>query len=423
MAPGRGDACEKPVPATSAITWTPDWTPTWTIVAAIGGIYLSQSMIGGLSFQGVPAALRASGGSLAVIGLFSLILLPWVLKFLWAPLIERWRLPSGAPRRSRQVVAAMQALALGTLVMLASTGMERPWLLFALLMLLAFAAATADIACDGYAVQQLAPAQRGWGNAAQVGGGYLGIVAGSGLFLWLLDRAGWGPACFALAGLMALLSLPFLVRAERHDPGPRPNGIARPSLRRAWRRPQLRSGLILVLTLMAGMRLAHGMIGPFLVDSGFGLGAIGVLRGGGAVVAGLLGTVAAGFAVRRWGAGRILLPLAGLQILTMLPLPLFAGLPDPPALGLAAALLAQTATMAAAFVALYSMLMGLALEEQAGVDFTIFQCADAAVATIAGIAAGLVAEHFGYAACFAVAVAIALGGALALPRVLRRCAA
>ena len=59
--------------------------PLPRILVAIIGIYLVQSLIGGFTFQGIPAALRASGASLEVVGMFSLIMVPWALKFLWAP--------------------------------------------------------------------------------------------------------------------------------------------------------------------------------------------------------------------------------------------------------------------------------------------------------------------------------------------------
>ena len=54
-----------------------------------------RSLVSGIAFQGVPALLRDSGAPLDQVGLAYLAFLPWALKFLWAPWIERYRLPQG----------------------------------------------------------------------------------------------------------------------------------------------------------------------------------------------------------------------------------------------------------------------------------------------------------------------------------------
>lgn len=60
----------------------------------------------------------------------------------------------------------------------------------------------------------------------------------------------------------------------------------------------------------------------------------------------------------------------------------------------------QSISLACALVCLYATLMSLSSPLQAGVDFTLFQCTDAAIAITAGVIGGVVAQHFGYAACF-----------------------
>ncbi|ALV30611.1 hypothetical protein [Pannonibacter phragmitetus] len=72
------------------------------VLVAAGGLYTAQSTIGGLTFLGLPAALRASGMAMEHIGLLSLIMLIWAFKFLWAVPVERWRIRAdgGAGRAS-----------------------------------------------------------------------------------------------------------------------------------------------------------------------------------------------------------------------------------------------------------------------------------------------------------------------------------
>jgi len=70
---------------------------TGRVIFAIAGVYVTQSLVSALSMQSLPALVRAAGGSLALAGATTLFMLPWALKFIWAPWIERWRLPPGNP--------------------------------------------------------------------------------------------------------------------------------------------------------------------------------------------------------------------------------------------------------------------------------------------------------------------------------------
>lgn len=168
-----------------------------------------------------------------------------------------------------------------------------------------------------------------------------------------------------------------------------------------------------------GVRLTQGMIGPFLVDAGLDLSTLGVLNGVGGTIAGLAGTFLGGVIVRRCGPQRAVLLAATLQatVLILLALAVVAGIKSYPVL--VAITILQTASMATGFVSLYSLLMGLASLRQAGVDFTLFQCADAAIAGVAGFGSGVLAQHLGFGWCFAVAATLAVTGALVVGVVLR----
>ena len=71
------------------------------VVLAVGGLYVGQSIISGVTFTGLPALLRDRGIALELVGLAYLAALPWALKFLWAPAVERYRLPAVGANRSR----------------------------------------------------------------------------------------------------------------------------------------------------------------------------------------------------------------------------------------------------------------------------------------------------------------------------------
>ena len=66
----------------------------------LGALYISQGLPYGFFTQALPALMRQQGISLKAIGFASLLVIPWALKFLWAPLIDQLRYGRFGPRRS-----------------------------------------------------------------------------------------------------------------------------------------------------------------------------------------------------------------------------------------------------------------------------------------------------------------------------------
>ena len=389
------------------------------VFVSIGGVYVAQSVIGGVTWTGLPAAMRSYGLPLDQIGLLSLIILPWALKFLWAPAIERFRLPAVGRDRSGLIVLAGGPASVAGLFAVGAAGPSALAPTLALLMAVAFAAATVDIACDGYAVQTLAREHHGWGNAAQVGGAYLGSAIGAGLFLVLLDAAGWRTAVWTMAGLLVLLGLPFVLRASRHAVAEA--RTHRPSLAAALRRPEIRRGLWVAALFVLAHKAALGMLGPFLVDNGLDLATVGILNGVGSMLVGVAAAVAGGAAVRRFGVTAVLCTTLALQGAALLFFAAFATVGGLPVAALMAVSVASSsAIMAAGFVALYAQFMRWSDPRQAGVDFTLFQCMDALVSMAGGIGAGFAAENLGYGVFFGGAGILALVAVPLVAQAVRR---
>lgn len=371
------------------------------IVLAIGGLYVGQSIIGGVTFSALPSVLRDRGLPLDQIGLTYLAVLPWVLKFLWAPAIERYRLPLNGPSRSRSIVLAGGSISAICFILAAIIGPASFAPLMAIFIVVAFAASTVDIACDGHAVESLSERYHGWGNAAQVGGAYLGSAIGSGLFLVLVARLDWTQAMIAMAALLVLLGLPFVLSPAITPADARTH---RPSLRDALIRPEMRRGLALAALYAVSQKWGLVMLGPFLVDSGLDLDSLGIVNGAGGMILGFGCAVLGGALVRLWGARAILVIALILQAVALATLGAAAwigGVHHVLLLGLALA--SSSAIMALGFVALYAQFMKLSDPRQAGIDFTLLQCMDAFVSMIGGVGAGWIAQHFGYSACFGLA--------------------
>lgn len=384
----------------------------WPLVASLGGVYVAQSVIAGVTWTGLPAVMRNEGLPLDRIGLLSLIILPWALKFLWAPAIERVRLPAAGANRSATIVLVGGLASVAGLVAVAFLGPAMLLPTLTVLMAVAFAAATVDIACDGYAVETLSRNRQGWGNAAQVGGAYLGSAIGAGFFLYLVQTAGWQWAVIAMAALLVVLGLPFVRRAFAARTAE--TRTHKPSLAAALRRPEMRRGLLVASIFVVAHKGALAMLSPFLVDEGLSLAQIGLIHGAGSMFVGFAAALLAGALVGAFGPRAIMQAALGLQVAALLLLAFHVDLGLSTAIVVVLAIVSSSGTMALGFVALYAQFMRWSDPRQGGVDFTLFQSMDALVSMGGGVAAGFAAQHLGYAPLFAVAACLA---AAAIPAI------
>lgn len=369
----------------------------------LAALYLAQGVPSYVMVAAIPPILRESGVSRSAIGVLSLILLPLALKFLWAPLVERFRpLPLG-PRRAWILPTQIgTALCVFALAAIAPTDIPA---LFCIGMALAILTSTQDIATDGYAVLSLAPAERAAGNAIQGGAVAASVLIGGTLGLVLYHHIGWR-ATMTVMGcvtLLPLLALPLM----REDVTP-PAGKPRPRLLAFFARPEAVQVLLLALFYRASEGLVKTMEAPYLVDAGMPLDWIGYLSGAAAATVGLGGSALAALSVQRRGAHATLTLLGSLRSLcfALFALHAFRVLGGLYPLGAAAVL--QTLIRYMEIVALYSLFMRVCSSDQPGTDFTLLACAQMVVYQIGGLASGFLAETFGYGGLFALATTISM---------------
>jgi|GEM_PF-96833 len=407
---------------------TPPDTPTaqtsGIFLLACVGVYISQTLVTTLATQSLPSLLRSAGVPLQLVGLSYLFLLPWVVKFLWSPAIERLRRPAAGRDHSRRLIVSGQlllALVLSIPALIALTGEPLMQLSGVLLLLAALLSASVDVAADGMMIDRLRSSNGfGRGNVIQVGGSYLGVMLGSGGFLLLAGYLSWPLALLLSAVFLVLISLPLAalpgISQNTDSPGnARTDSGSRPSLRHALQRREIRHALLLVLLMGAGIRTAFGMLGPVLLDHGISMTQLGWLFSSFSVIAGLLGTVAGGWLSRffqPWQAVGLVLLFQALSLAAFIP-----ALELETSQVLISVCGITFAAMAAGFVVIYSALMRLTSPAQPGVDFTLFQCTDALIAMTGGIAGGLLAGQLGYIAYFAIAAGLSLLAALMVLRI------
>ncbi|MFZ9080421.1 MAG: AmpG family muropeptide MFS transporter, partial [Alphaproteobacteria bacterium] len=139
--------------------------------------------------------LRESGIDLAAIGLFSLVGIPYSLKFLWAPLIDRLPLPILSRMLGRRR-AWMLTVHIVLILAIAVLGLIQPtdtsiWLIAFVALFVAFLSATQDIAIDAYRIEILAEEEYGAGAAMAVYGFRGGMLMSTVGTLYLADYLDW----------------------------------------------------------------------------------------------------------------------------------------------------------------------------------------------------------------------------------------
>ena len=398
----------------------------WQFWAVLVALYIAQGVPSYLMIMTVPAALRAAGMPLQQVGMLSILMLPLVLKFLWAPWVDRLRPLRWGHRRGWIVCTQLASvLAIGAL---AWAGPQASITTIVCIgMCLALSIATQDIATDGYATQQLRSDELGRGNAIQAASVAGGVLLGGTLAMALVDQWGWLPTMLLMAVLclLPLLALPWmdeaLPAALADDTQANATAApARPSIRQFFARP----GVWAILGLAVVYRLSEGMLrsmeSSYLLHSGLTLSEVGVIAGSGAAVAGLAGSWLAAQWLLRRSRSQVLLGLSALRVVAFAlflahSLHWLGG--TVPLVVLAVGLSVQRYME---MVALYALFMASSSRRQPGTDFSIFACAELLSYMLSSMAGGFIAKQFQFSGLFAIATAIAVGCWLATAALLRR---
>ncbi len=144
-----------------------------------------------------------AGAKLMTIGLLSLIGYPYILKFLWAPLMDRFTLLN-LDRRRGWIFITQLGLVIGLLIIAVLTPKTHPWWLAIVALGIAFISASQDVCIDAYRVDILNPSNRSLGAAVTSFGGRAAMLIGGVFALVLAAELGWRATYFIMAGIMVV---------------------------------------------------------------------------------------------------------------------------------------------------------------------------------------------------------------------------
>lgn len=144
---------------------------------------------------------KDAGASLQTVGLTSLYGLPWILKLLWAPVLDAYS------TKRRWLVSLEILLAASTAGLAVVSGFASPLAAAsACFLLTGFLSATHDIAIDGFYLESLDRKEQARFVGYQAMSYRLALVAGGGGILWISGKTSWGIAFAVSAGVLLLLA-------------------------------------------------------------------------------------------------------------------------------------------------------------------------------------------------------------------------
>ena len=368
-----------------------------------------------LTWQTLQSWMTDAKVDIGTISVFASVGLPYTLKFAWAPLLDRFRLPFGGRRRAWLTVfqlALVPAIAaMGTIDPTHDLG-ALAWAA----LLVAFLSASQDIVIDAYKADVLAPEERAAGSAAYVLGYRVGQLVSGTLAMAMADHVSWRIVYYSMAGFQLLGLVGTWLADEPAAPSDAPRTfqdvLARPFIdfvrRLGWRHAALVLGFAALYRF--GDYFMQTLLVPFLQGSvGFSKTEIAVVQKGVGFLGTLVGGLAAGALAVRFGLRRLLVAFGVLAAMTNLlygslavtgqNMPVFC-----------AAIFVDYATTSLAVAAFLSVLMAATSPAVSATQFALLTSLSSVGQRVFGPFAGDVVHGLGWSGFFAATAAMAIPG-------------
>jgi PAT family beta-lactamase induction signal transducer AmpG len=371
--------------------------------------------------QLVPAWLRSHDVDLATIGLFSLVALPYTWKFLWSPLMDRYRLPFLGRRRGWALVTqVMLFLCIG--LMGQFNPAESLQGIVVLVFLVSLFSASQDIVIDAYRRELLADDELGTGNAFFVNAYRLASLVPGSLALILSDHLPWNAVYWVTAAFMGVGIVTTLVIREVSDDALAPHTLRDAVIepfREFFARDGIRAGLAILAFMFLyklGDNMATALATPFYLDMGYSRTEIGAVAKVAALWAVIVGGIVGGLIMLRLTINRALWIFGFVQMVTILGFAWLSTVGHYP-LGLFVVVSAEYFGVGLGTIALTAYIARETSKAFTATQFALFSSFIAVPRTFANASTGFLIEAMGYTHFFLLCTAVAVPGLLLLLKV------
>ena len=384
---------------------------------------LSSVML--LAFSsGLPLALVGStlqlmytdyGFSLVAIGAITLLGLPYNLKFLWAPVIDRFT-PLRLGRRRSWILLTQVAIFLGLLLMALLRPDQHNYLLLATAITVAFFSASQDVSIDAYRTDILLSQERGLGASVNTIGYRLAMLVSGAFAVALAVKTSWAFSYLIMA-LLILLCMFFTWFAPR-PVADRPPQDLRQAIIEPWRDFASRKYALYLVIFILIYKLcdafALSLSSVFLVRGvGFSLAVVATTTKFVGLVASLLGAVAGGVLYKRLGLWRALFIFGILQTLSNATY-LFVALSHKNYFTMSSAVFIEFFCSGVSAVAFVAFLMSLCNHKYTATQYAIFSALSSLGLHVIGPFAGIFAQAYSWPVFYGFSITLGLPALLML---------
>lgn len=363
------------------------------------------------------AWMKQEGVDLGTIGLFALVGIPYTLKFLWAPLLDRF-VPLRLGRRRGWLLLFQLALGGAILSLGLRNPAEQPLLLALIALLVSFFSASQDIVIDAYRRESLSDEEQGLGASLYVNGYRIGMLVASGGGLILAASIPFSAVYALMAGAMLIGIATTLFAPEPAVAAGTPRTLRAAVIEpftEYFRRPDALLILVFILLYKVGDSMASQMTTPFYLDIGFTTAEIGAVVKLFGFWATVIGSLLGGVLILRLGIYRALLAFGVLQAVSTAGFALLAHLGHNLG-GLAAVVAFENLASGMGTAAYIAFMASLTDTKFTATQYALLSSLMGVPRTILSAPTGFLAAALGWEWFFLFCTLIALPGMLMLPR-------
>jgi PAT family beta-lactamase induction signal transducer AmpG len=381
-------------------------------IAVITFLGFSSGLPLSLTTGTLQAWMAVAGVDLRTIGIFSLVGIPYVIKFFWSPFMDRY-VPPWLGRRRGWILITQVTLVLGISAMAFSSPREFSGMLAILALFVAFSSASQDIVIDAYRTDVLKERERGAGAAVFVMGYRIATLISGALALILSDHIGWRNTYLFMAAVMATGMISTLAGPEPEERVTPPlslqEAVAGP-LRDYFSRNAAIPLLFLIVLYKLGDAYAGVLTTAFLIKGiGFSASDVGTINKGFGFISLIVGAMVGGSLMVRLGLFRSLFGFGVLQAVSNLSFMLLAWIGKSYGM-LIFAVAFENFSGGMGTAAFVSLLMAMCNHRYTATQYALLSSLAALGRIFIGPTSGFLVEAVGWASFFFITALTALPG-------------
>lgn len=381
-------------------------TKQWQKFPTLFSLYIAQSVPMSFFSTVVPVIMRQEHYSLESIGLLQLIKLPWIFKFLWAPIVDN---NAATGKQLRRWIVLSEIFYAVIIVAVGFLNLQTDFKLIITLIVMAFiASGTQDIATDVFAIRVLKGNEKCTGNGIQSAGSFIGSLFGTGVLLLAYYYFGWQALLWLLAAFVIIAVVPVCLYKPDIDidkQNKRKVNIA--DIFGFFCNVKTLKRIPLLLLYYSGIIGILTMLKPYLVDLGYNVKQIGFMSGIVGTSVATLAALISGVIISKIGRTKSIYLFAFINLFAAFYF--FTISKQPPTL---AALYAAIALVWGAYglstVIIYTTSMDAVRHSSQGTDFTLQIVLTHFGSLIISVLSGKVGDNFGYRGVFTAEIVLCL---------------